>query len=73
MTSNPERQTSVIRAARHVRSLIWLLACVCAGAIRALYFPDGGWPFFRAGIPMLAMLTLLGIVTERWIIRRWGQ
>jgi ABC-type branched-subunit amino acid transport system permease subunit len=73
MNRDLERRNSVIRTARHIRFGIWLLACVCAGALKSLYFPDGGWPLFRAGIVMFAVLTLFGILVERWIVRRWGQ
>lgn len=56
------------RRARRVRLVIWLLSAVAAGAIKPMFFPEGGVSYVIAAFLLLAVCAVLGVVIERWLL-----
>jgi hypothetical protein len=69
MTNHNDKRMRVIRSARNVRFLFWLIACACVGVLKVIYH---GSQLFWIGLGVVLTLTLIGVAVERWIIRRWA-
>ncbi len=58
--------------ARRVRLLIHVLGALAAGAIKPLFFPEGGPTYAVAAILLLVTFAAFGFLMERWLVSRAG-
>lgn len=61
---------SVKAMARAVRWVIWGLSVIAVGAIKPMFFPEGGASYAITALLLLAVCAALGIVVERWLLAR---
>lgn len=61
---------SVKVMARTVRWIIWGLSAIAAGAIKPMFFPEGGIRYVIAALSLLVVCAVLGILIERRLLAR---
>lgn len=58
-----------MKVARVVRWIIWASSAVAAGAMKPIFFPNGGWPYAVAAIALLVASAFLGVAVEQRLSR----
>lgn len=56
--------------ARAIRWIIWGAAAILAGAMKPVFFPEGGVSYALVALFLLGALAVLGIVIEKWLLAR---